>query len=51
MSLANFLQKRVDIFDYLDVVKGLTADEAQRRLTEHLRRELSAVSVITPDGA
>ncbi len=51
ISLASFLQKRVNIFDYLKVINGLKAEAAQERLCEHLRREFSAVSVITPNGA
>ncbi len=50
-SLANFILRKVNIFDYLAILEGLKVSDAEERLREHLRGELSATAVILPvDG-
>ena len=47
-ALAHFILRRANIFDYLPVLLGLKASDAEERLREHLRRGACASSVIHP---
>jgi len=44
----HWLFKGVTLFEYLDMVAGLTSEDVNQRLRQHFRKESHAVSTVVP---